>query len=284
MLLFPTLGCGIEEALRDDIPAHDGDASRVQPLARRGLGLRLPGPHLRACRCSRSPTPTPRSPSSSGCSSAARAWCTSGPRRCPTANGTRPLARRPAARPGLGAPRRGRRARSRSTSATAATRRFAGAWGGARLVRAVPAASTCSSKCSSSDRAIHDTIGSWSSTACSTATRRCASPASRTAPTGCTLLVKRLRKQANQTPWVFAEDPLDTIRAARVGHAVLRGGPAQARRPHRRRADPVRLRLAPRRRRSPTRSTSSRSSTRSPTTRSALVMRDNALELLGPSA
>jgi predicted TIM-barrel fold metal-dependent hydrolase len=25
-------------------------------------------------------------------------------------------------------------------------------------------------------------------------------------------LVKRLRKQANQTPWVFAEDPLDTIR------------------------------------------------------------------------
>jgi len=26
------------------------------------------------------------------------------------------------------------------------------------------------------------------------------------------LLVKRLRKQANQTPWVFAEDPLDTIR------------------------------------------------------------------------
>jgi predicted TIM-barrel fold metal-dependent hydrolase len=26
------------------------------------------------------------------------------------------------------------------------------------------------------------------------------------------VLVKRLRKQANQTPWVFAEDPLDTIR------------------------------------------------------------------------
>jgi predicted TIM-barrel fold metal-dependent hydrolase len=26
------------------------------------------------------------------------------------------------------------------------------------------------------------------------------------------LLVKRLRKQANQTPWVFDEDPLETIR------------------------------------------------------------------------
>ena len=31
---------------------------RVQPLARRGLGLRLPGPHLRARRTSRSPIPT----------------------------------------------------------------------------------------------------------------------------------------------------------------------------------------------------------------------------------
>jgi predicted TIM-barrel fold metal-dependent hydrolase len=26
------------------------------------------------------------------------------------------------------------------------------------------------------------------------------------------LLVKRLRKQANQTPWNFSEDPLDTVR------------------------------------------------------------------------
>jgi predicted TIM-barrel fold metal-dependent hydrolase len=26
------------------------------------------------------------------------------------------------------------------------------------------------------------------------------------------VLVKRLRKQANQTPWTFAEDPLDTVR------------------------------------------------------------------------
>ena len=26
------------------------------------------------------------------------------------------------------------------------------------------------------------------------------------------MLVKHLRKQANQTPWVFTEDPLDTVR------------------------------------------------------------------------
>jgi predicted TIM-barrel fold metal-dependent hydrolase len=26
------------------------------------------------------------------------------------------------------------------------------------------------------------------------------------------VLVKHLRKQSNQTPWVFAEDPLDTVR------------------------------------------------------------------------
>ncbi len=40
----------------------------------------------------------------------------------------------------------------------------------------------------------------------------CGSRASRTAPTGCTLLAKRLRKQANQTPWAFPDDPLDVIR------------------------------------------------------------------------
>ena len=86
-----------------------------------------------------------------------------------------------------------------------------------------------------------------SSTACSPATRRCASPASRTAPTGSPLLVKRLRKQANQTPWVVRRGPARHHAPARVGHAVLRGGPPRARRPHRRRAHPVRLRLAPRR-------------------------------------
>ena len=168
------------------------------------------------------------------------------PAPVPGAERHRPVARRQArtTRCGPASPRR--RSRSRSTSATAATTRFAAAWGGSatfglRQQRRRSAASSCPTA-PSTTRSPRS-----SSTACSPATRRCASPASRTAPTGWPLLVKRLRKQANQTPWVFAEDPLDTDPPARLGHAVLRGGPPRAGRPHRRRAHPVRLRLAPRR-------------------------------------
>ncbi len=109
------------------------------------------------------------------------------PAPVPGAERHRPLARRPAARPGVGAPRRGRRSRSRSTSATAATTRFAAAWGGARDVRGLRQQRRARPRRSSSDRAIHDTIGvAGRRTACSRGTRRCGSRASRTAPTGCT--------------------------------------------------------------------------------------------------
>ena len=108
-LLFPTLGCGVEQALRDDIPATMATPARVQPVARRGLGLLVPGPHHRradaVARRSRRRARRGRL--------AARARRAHGPRpsgaRCPTENGTRPLARRPDPRPGVGAPRRGRR-------------------------------------------------------------------------------------------------------------------------------------------------------------------------------
>ncbi len=63
-LLFPTLGCGVEEALRDDIRRHDGQPLGLQPLARGGLGLRLSTIACSPCRCSRWPTPRPRSPRS----------------------------------------------------------------------------------------------------------------------------------------------------------------------------------------------------------------------------
>ena len=39
-LLFPTLGVGMQEALRHDIPALHAAFDGVQPLARRRLGLR----------------------------------------------------------------------------------------------------------------------------------------------------------------------------------------------------------------------------------------------------
>ena len=71
--LFPTLGILYEELLKHDIEAVTTTVHRVQPLARRRLGLRLPGPDLRRRRTSRSPTSTGRSASSSGRSTTARA-------------------------------------------------------------------------------------------------------------------------------------------------------------------------------------------------------------------
>ena len=63
-----------------------------------------------------------------------------------------------------------------------------------------------------SDRAIHDTIGSLlvDGVFYRHPTLRVASIEN--GSDWVHLLVKRLQKQANQTPWVFDEDPLETIR------------------------------------------------------------------------
>ena len=132
-----------------------------------------------------------------------------------------------------------------------------------------------------SDRAIHDTIGSL--IAHGVFDRH---PALRVASIEngsdwVHVLVKRLRKQANQTPWAFVEDPLDTMRrhvwvapyfeedvrklADTIGvERVLFGSDW----PHGEGlAQPTRLREGAR--------------TRSPATRCGAIMRDNCLELLG---
>jgi predicted TIM-barrel fold metal-dependent hydrolase len=64
-----------------------------------------------------------------------------------------------------------------------------------------------------SDRAIHDTIASLVVDGVFTRHRGLKVASIENGSDFLHLLVKRLRKQANQTPWVFAEDPLDTIRA-----------------------------------------------------------------------
>ena len=203
----------------------------------------------------------PRSPSSSRCSSAARGWCTSGPRRCPTANGTRPLARPPDHDPVW--------ARLAEADVPVAfhlgdsgyddVRRRRGA--AARLVRAVPAASTRSQARGRRDRPIHDTIGSMvvDGVFDRHPTLRAAQHRERLR-LGRASWSKRLRKQANQTPWVFAEDPLDTIRRHVWVTPYYEEDIAQAGRPHRRRAACCSAPTGPTARGWPTRSTSSRSS------------------------
>ncbi len=61
------------------------------------------------------------------------------------------------------------------------------------------------------------------------------------------LLAKRLRKQRNQTPWVFEEDPLETLRRHVWVTPYLEEDLEALADADRRRAHPVRLGLAPRR-------------------------------------
>ena len=139
-----------------------------------------------------------------------------------------------------------------------------------------------SARCSSSDRAIHDTIASLDRrTACSSGTRRCASPASRTAPTGCTLLVKRLRSRPTRrrgcSPRTRSTRSAQHVWVTPYYEEDLRALADL----DRRRAHPVRLRLAARRRARRAARLRRRSSTASTTTTVQRIMRDNCLELLG---
>ncbi len=112
--LFPTLGMLYEELLKDDPEAVDAHVHRVQPLARRGLGLRLP-------RTRSSPRRTSRSADVDwavaelewALDRGARVDRACGPRRRPPATGQRPPAR-PDVRSVLGAGERGRHHRRRA--------------------------------------------------------------------------------------------------------------------------------------------------------------------------
>lgn len=63
-----------------------------------------------------------------------------------------------------------------------------------------------------SDRAIHDTIASLIVDKVFTRHPTLRVASIENGSDWMALLVKRLRKQRNQTPWVFAEDPLETLR------------------------------------------------------------------------
>ena len=227
--MFPTLACGVEQGLRDDIPAtmatlrafnrwleedwgfayHDRIFARADAVAgrprRRARGARL------AARARRAHGAHPAGAGADGRTAAAGRSAI--PRHDPVwarlAEASMPVAFH------LG---------------DSGYEAFVGRVGRQRTVRAVPAASTCSAKLVVSDRPIHDTIGSMvvDGVFDRHPTLRVASIEN--GSDWVHLLVKRLRKQANQTPWVFPTDPLETIQPPRVGHAVLRGGHPQARR------------------------------------------------------
>ena len=88
---------------------------------------------------------------------------------------------------------------------------FTAMWGGSATFEAY-AKTSILSKVLVSDRAIHDTMASMivDGVFARHPTLRVASIEN--GSDWVALLVKRLKKQANQTPWVFKEDPLDVIR------------------------------------------------------------------------
>ena len=164
-------------------PRDDGQPVGLQPLARGGLGLRLRGPaHRRADALARRPRRR-RWPRSTRSIERGARMVHVRPAPVPGPNGTQPLARRQAPRPGVGAPRRGvdpgrvppRRQRLQRRSPRCGAAAPPSGFGEQRPARAACSCPTAPST-TRSPRS--------SSTACSPATRRCASPASRTAPTG----------------------------------------------------------------------------------------------------
>ncbi len=207
-LLFPTLGCGIEEALRGDVDATMASLSAFNRWLEEDWGFDYQH-HLLACPMLSLADPE------AACAEVDSLL----------ARGARIVLVRPAPVPGENGTSRSLGdklhdpvwARLAEASIPVAFHlgdsgynRFAGAWG-ASAVFGFGIADVLS-RILVSDRAIHDTIASLivHGVFSRHPTLRVASIEN--GSDWVALLVKRLRKQANQTPWAFTDDPLDTMR------------------------------------------------------------------------
>jgi predicted TIM-barrel fold metal-dependent hydrolase len=208
-LLFPTLGCGVEEALKHDIAATMASLSAFNRWLEEDWGFHYAGRLITAPMLSLADP------------DAALAEVESLVER-----GARIVHVRPAPVPGAhGASRSlGDRAHdavwARLADASipvafhlgdSGYEIFSAAWGGVARFEGYGKTSVLT-KIVVSDRAIHDTIASmvvdgvfWRHP-----TLRVASVEN--GSDWVQLLVRRLKKQANQTPWAFDDDPFDTIR------------------------------------------------------------------------
>ena len=210
MFLFPTLGCGVEEALKDDIPATMASLSAFNRWLEDDWGFVYEHRLVTAPMLSLADPEAALAELDSLIDRGARIVHIR-PAPVPGEHGTFTFARRSRARPRVGASRRGvdpgrvppRRQRLQRLH------RDVGRFPELRGLR----------------QGEHPRAGFWSPTAPSTTRSRrswstaCSSviPTLRVASIEngsdwVALLVKRLKKQANQTPWAFKEDPLEAIR------------------------------------------------------------------------
>jgi predicted TIM-barrel fold metal-dependent hydrolase len=209
VLLFPTLGCGVEEGLRNDVPATMASLSAFNRWLEEDWGFSYRD------RLIAVPMLSLADPD------AAQAEVSSLLQR-----GARIVHVRPAPVPtgGGGGRSLGDRrhdpvwARLAEAGVPVAFHlgdsgynRFAGAWGSAETFEAFGAVDVLS-RLLVSDRAIHDTIGSLVVDGVFQRHPRLRVASIENGSDWLHLLVKRLRKLANQTPSAFREDPLDTVR------------------------------------------------------------------------
>ena len=208
-LLFPTLGCGVEEALKDDIPATMASLSAFNRWLEEDWGFDHEGRLLAAPMLSLADPDAAAEEVDSLIERGVRIVHMR-PAPVPAPNGTsRSLGHK------LFDPVWARLAEASVPVAfhlgdSGYQRRFGGAWG-ARDEFGF-GNSDALAQVIVSDRAIHDTVASL---IVHGVFKR--HPALRVASieNGSDWmheLSKHLRKQANQTPWVFKEDPLDTLR------------------------------------------------------------------------
>jgi predicted TIM-barrel fold metal-dependent hydrolase len=207
-LLFPTLGCGIEEALRDDVPATMASLSAFNRWLEEDWGFDYQGRLMAAPMLSLADPEAAAAEVDSLVERGARIIYIR-PAPVPGPNGTsRSLGNK------LHDPVWARIAEASIPVAfhlgDSGYERFMGAWGGKASFGF--GISDPLSRVLVSDRAIHDTIASLVLHGVFTRhpTLRVASVEN--GSDWMALLIKRLRKQANQTPWAFADDPLDTVR------------------------------------------------------------------------
>jgi predicted TIM-barrel fold metal-dependent hydrolase len=209
VFLFPTLGCGVEEALKDDVPATMASLAAFNRWLEEDWGF------VYEHRLVTAPMLSLADPD------AALAELDRLIER-----GARAIHIRPAPVPGEhGASRSfGNRVHDPVWACLAEAsipvafhlgdsgyNAFTAMWGGSATFEAFTNTSVLS-RILVSDRAIHDTVASLvvDGVFLRHPTLRVASIEN--GSDWVALLVKRLKKQANQTPWVFEEDPIDVIR------------------------------------------------------------------------
>jgi len=209
VLLFPTLGCGVEEALRNDVPATMASLSAFNRWLEDDWGFSCEGRLIGVPMLSLADPDAALAEVESLLERGARVVHLR-PAPVPTGRGTGRSLGDP-----LHDPVWARLAEAGVPVAfhlgDSGYNSFAGAWGASGVFEAFGAVDVLS-RLVVSDRAIHDTLGSLIVHGVFHRHPKLKVASIENGSDWLHLLVKRLRKLANQTPSAFHEDPLDTVR------------------------------------------------------------------------